>query len=955
MTKRICARPGCAETAKNKYCSRTCANKDKTRVREERLELASSGTDIKVSRSPAIPKRMEKALVNALGYNDARLLLSEMEAQYSDTDIRMAQIPHHMDVQAPLFQTASPDVAIPRKSLEPNTSSEIEPHTALTPFGDRAMRELRERGQIPFEDIDRMQRSAPCVLAARMKKAPLVAALSGNRKWSVHSSDEDLRAITARSLQGVFLKNIQDMLTAMDYGAAFGSTIWAERTAEQIGIENEGVSSRDKWNVVDKIQWAHPTTVREILRTKDDYSFNGYVHSRQYRKPKFKVIPPLQSLVLTYGGRFDNMWGKSMFEPVYDFWYWYELALRDFMRYMQRMATPVAVCYAPGRGTTTRPDGTTVDNAQYALMVAGYAAQHSGLFIPSDVDPTTGKELWRLEYLDTDQKGDQFVKALQYFGTQIMRGVVVGDNSATSSDSETGSYAMAEVHDKNTQVDNNMIFNGFLTQTNQYLVQRYAKFNRGFNDHPSIRVEAEVLDPLEREILMKLFATAGNVTIGGGTPLDRVDWEEAFAGLHVPVLTDEEIEEKREAEFERSMKEQEKRLKMQARNSASPPGKNGGGQGPPSQKDEQVKAAMAMIEHVADGGSLPVVVPREYVTAMSQPQGGGPIDLSRVSETAEVELGMLEDLVRDLESLGRKAKSLFTKDGKMVKNPKFEEKISRDEKGRFAKKEGEGSGGSEDSRDNLGEEPWPGADPDRGIKGVVTLDGVQYTVLDGVSRESVLATHEINSRMLERASELEYNFEPTNFVITSSSDLEATAKYTGARVDSLKSVGGFVATYNLEGEVMIDDKLYQSEHAEATLFHETLHTQPRKYDDDRGGSSMYRSSYTEETYTTLLTMEYCNKYNLQEVIGYPAQVATMARASEAMGWDREKLYRWSRIVHSLDGEHYPSLHGYLLNRAGKMTGGPDDLSKFSPNWESVWREWSDLYGWDFDPIERLWQ
>jgi hypothetical protein len=909
----VCARPGCDNPAARTYCSRACANKDKGRVRDRKGKEQKLLDNIQVI-SGGPPTELERRLVAAMGYDRAQPVLQEMQLQATDTEIRLSSqpLPHYLATTQPLLTNLGTGgmAALPRPALKPITSTEIEPHTDLYRRTSSYLAEVRRNDEIPYEDVERMQRSAPCVLAARMKKAPLVAALSGTRKWTIKSSDRKLAAVATANARYVLSRFIQDMLQAMDYGVAYGAMSWARETAEKIGVEEKGVGKQAEWNIVDKIYWAHPTTVRAILRD-NEYRFIGYEHRRKFKTPPYKIIVPGQALVLTYNGRYGNLYGTSMYDPVYDDWFWYEYILRDFLRYLQRMATPVAVCYAP-RGHSTRPDGTSIDNMEYALLIAGYAAEHTALALPSEVDAMTGKPLWRLEYLPADQKGEQFIAALRYFSTQIMRGVIVGDRAATQE--EVGSYAAAEIHDKSTQVDNDMVFKDFLGQLNSYWIKRYGQYNVDYNNPPLLRLEAEVLDPLEREILMKLFATAGNVKIGDGSPLDRIDWEEALRGIYAPVLSDEEMEKERQKRLDDSVEAQEKRLKVMAKAQAKQPGQQ------PGQKTEQplgqsrtepgenLKARLAIMEHLADGGLGPVVMTLEDVVALTQSNRGDTDIALRLDEP-----------------------------GKQPEDPEFEKKHPRDGSGKFAKKkeigEKEDEKGEGDDEGELDEEPWPGADPEKGIKGVVTLDGVQYTIQDGVSKEEVLKFHEVNQNTLAHARELGYDLASTPVTILASSEYLAAAVPvfdTGAHGITIDA-----------GLVDHPDLL------EAHVFHETLHTQPRTIDSGRGmDSARYRwpALDYEEISTTIKTMEYCERRGIPVVADYGPWLSPVFQAADNLGMSKDQLYGFVSAVHKLDGTAAGPVYEYFFRRGeAQKKFNRDVLDKWLPSRADVWEEIYSVY------------
>ena len=710
-----CAREGCENPLNtgSRFCSTSCANKHNAATRTKAVTLTGNKevTDmVRVIRGGNIPARVEDALIDGVGYTAASAVLQEIDLQLaisrSDLDEEFGielSIPEYIRKRFPVGSTAGLyNISVPRQSLKAPTAADIEPDsTLLRNYGTTGMiSDLRRDSAITFTDVDRLLKLGPYVFASRIKKGPIMSALSGKRKWKVDCDDAKLKAVIETDLERVFMREVANMLTCIDYGVSFGSVIWERKSAEQIGV-GKGVGRNSQWYVVKKIQWAHPSTVDQILRDKKTFAFGGYTHVRQTVDPRVVAIPPGQALVLTYGERFGNMWGEPMGEGIYDFAFWYEIVMRAYLRYLQRMGTPVTVVYGPQHGTSVMPDGTRVSNPRYGLLLAGAAANSAGLWLPSDRDLQTGERLWEIDYLGTDQRGDQFIQVLRFLSTNLMRGAIIGDRAATQEEGGGGGYNIGQMHDKVTQIDNDYIFKSLLGQLNPYLVMRYGQYNRDYNNPPRAQLLSEVIDPLEQEVLMKLFATAGNVKFGDGTPLDRVDWEEAFHSIHVPVLTDEEFEAKYEESLERKGEAQQQSMDLQAEAMAKAAKANGGppqNGNQPRQQQPQNKAQQArlsVLEHLSSGGAIPVIVTEE---AMRDYFLSESIDIYD-----SVQLGVLDwlkDKAADTAEFiaraaggggkaGEAASAIarkLRKDGTPVEDPEFEKKHPRGESGKFAKK-----------------------------------------------------------------------------------------------------------------------------------------------------------------------------------------------------------------------------------------------------------------------------
>jgi hypothetical protein len=443
---------------------------------------------------------------------------------------------------------------------------------------------------------------------------------------------------------------------------------------------------------------------------------------------------------------------------------------------------------------------------------------------------------------------------------------------------------------------------------------------------------AEVLDPLERESLMKLFATAGNVKIGDGTPLDQIDWNAALRGIHAPVLTEEQIEEQRQQVLENKKEAQEMFQETQAKaaqNNGGPPqaqSRNGQQQKPPGQK---LQARLDIMEHMTNGGAVPVMLTLDDVVGIAENSPADVIDVGL--ETQPVSIEMQGRRPRR----GRKGRATSAK----ASNPEFEEKHKRDASGKFAKKEEEGDGeeAAQDDRDKLDSEPWPGARtqswPDGRsveVKGVVTLDGIEYTVLDGVSKEELLAVHEVNARSYERGSEFlgrEMQKIPTAILPVEPDEGLMAFAYQNA----------FVETPNEDNGMVYVDVGLAKDHPdalEAVMFHENLHAQPRTQrpwtNPDKGNGGLF----AEEAYNGIVELGYAEKHNLPIIIGWDDAVSPIAKAAQERGWDKQKLYSYAIRAHEIDGELYRNITELLLEGTGvELVTHHDALDSWWPGWE----------------------
>lgn len=611
MARPLCARDGCENELKTgkKYCSTQCANLARSeKVAERKEATASVETSIKMMRSGAIPDALENFLIKKLGHSGCAAMLAEMERQWQSGDFVRASSQQDGIYGAdygryPYWLPTGEAPNMPRKSKNPPESSPIEPHTPLMKRAGGYLTDTRRDSKIPFLDIDRMMSLGPCLLASRLKQGPILRTLASPRKWRVRSPDNKLAQIARADLQRFFLMHGRDMLTSIPYGAAFGSVMWHKVRADEIG-EFEGIGKSSTWWTIDKADWAHPSTINEILRYEKTRQFAGFTHKRALETSDVVIAPP-SALLITHDKRFGDLWGTSIFNAGYDFAVWYERVMIAFLRFLDEDANKKIMVKGPSNGSTTYL-GQKIRNVDYALML-GESVRRTGVFtVPSECDINTNNPLWEVSYLKSDAVGTQFIEALRYLATEILRASVIGDSSVTQN-SEFGSRANSTIHQQVTQIDNHLAFVDLISHINEHVAPRYGMFNRNYNNPPAVVVEAEVLDFVEQDILMRLVATMGNFKLGEGTPGDMVDWETVLNSMQIPVLS----EAKRKEMLEKVAEEAKKKAEAFGLKPEQPPQNQ---QNQPSssgrepEMDDGDRQAESVANSVKNTGSVPAVM-----------------------------------------------------------------------------------------------------------------------------------------------------------------------------------------------------------------------------------------------------------------------------------------------------------------------------------------------------------
>lgn len=579
LTRPTCARPGCDNPLNtgSTYCGRSCAAQDRGRAKARKSSLSGLAQGM-------IPQSIADPMVAYLGQG-AYAILDEFA-------ITLAEM---RDVGPPPLLT---------RVTESGENDPVPTYGVL----HKGKATYRPTDALGFDTIDEMLRNGQVQFGMAMKESWLLSVFRNPRSYKVQCKDEKLSGIVQGIMERVLMRHASDFTKAMPYGAGFFEKVFDYQPAVQWGIEGV-VPDSEKIYGYKSVDAIHPKSIDRILYTDDGKRFAGFVQ-KPSQGGEIKV-PAERALTLTYDKRFRNLWGIPMFEPTYVLWFWYEVALRSFLRYLERMGTPVAVCEAPSRGQVRTSDGVLWRTMKYAMLVAGNTAKSNAIALPSDVDPDTGQKLWSLSYLTAEQRGAQFVEAIEMLGTLIIRSLVIGDRAVTQG-SEVGSYAAANKHFQVTMLHNEHILTQFVNQFNKYLIPQLAQYNIGTNAPPA-RMVTEGLDPDEKDRLFTLLNTMGNQA--DTSAMEYIDWVRIFEVENIPVLSDEDVEKLRRDKLAR----EEERMTMQQQFAAPPGEKAPPGKKPSSKAQEKVKASADwMLYNIVQGARVPLVLSSEQALGIAE-------------------------------------------------------------------------------------------------------------------------------------------------------------------------------------------------------------------------------------------------------------------------------------------------------------------------------------------------
>jgi hypothetical protein len=490
-------------------------------------------------------------------------------------------------------------------------------------------RNYRPYEALSYEKIRDMLRCGAVKFALEMKIAGVAAPFRVDTGWVIHSPDQELADVTEANLKRILPRMVMDILySALAYGVSFQELVWERKTKYELGLSSSksGITSY----IVSKVpNSVNPETVLAILREKDG-TFNGF----EQRATQFYATSPdgkikverEAALVIPYNGRFRNLWGESFLLPIYPLWFWYEVVMRSMVRYMHRMATPVTVVKAPGKGKVNKPGTTTQVNPMVlGLAIAGNAANSNALVIPSDVDPETKQPLWDIFYLKADAPTQPFIDVLEFLTQSMLRAALSGDRAMTQPAEGNGSD-LGPTHAAFTQLHNELILDQILMFLNQYFLPLYSLYNKG-QQGPPVFLETQGLDPLERDNMFKLMGIAGNSQVFQEF-FYYVDWKRMAEANSVPVLSDEDVAKRKEQLNQEALDKQEAFQEVQAK--FAPAQKPGGikDQAKPPEKQANAKLEKTDLDHyyeyvgkILSGEPVPIMLTMDEIEIIAEHRG----------------------------------------------------------------------------------------------------------------------------------------------------------------------------------------------------------------------------------------------------------------------------------------------------------------------------------------------
>lgn len=279
----------------------------------------------------------------------------------------------------------------------------------------------------PYNPDDLFQKRQDYSLYEEMLKDDQVSVCSQIKKdlvlgsgWDLvceGDSDEDtevkesLEVALREETEGVFEEMLEEMISSYDFGFSLTEKIFKKNDDGTLGLKY--------------LRTRHPATW--LIHT-DNYG-NVDEYEQQVEKSKGRLIIPAKALIhLVNKPKFQNPYGQSDLRPAYNAYFAKRQFIRYFSIFLEKAAGPIPVA----KYKTGAPDAAVTDiyNAIKSFQ------QKTALAIPDAID---------IEFLESKNTGEAYVKALNLFNMYIGRALFIPDLLGfQGGETDGGSYALGK-------------------------------------------------------------------------------------------------------------------------------------------------------------------------------------------------------------------------------------------------------------------------------------------------------------------------------------------------------------------------------------------------------------------------------------------------------------------------------------------------------------------------------
>jgi hypothetical protein len=226
-------------------------------------------------------------------------------------------------------------------------------------------------------------------------------------------------------------------------------------------------------------------------------------------------------LHFTHNARWGNYFGEGEGRRAYEAWYWQNIVVLYWVRYLGRLASPVPVIKYPSGYVT--PDNKSASIIAQEMGTALVKGDLPIITLPLSGDATSLQ--WDVDFQELKSDVD-FLKAIEYFNGQILRALLMPDSVATTQ-GLSANRSIGEVHQDSFYA----ACDGYIEELAQPLNKQIAPLIALYNFGPDVIPPTVEIPPIDSARTETIRQMAVNAARAGSLP---VDWS-ALDNIGIPV------------------------------------------------------------------------------------------------------------------------------------------------------------------------------------------------------------------------------------------------------------------------------------------------------------------------------------------------------------------------------------------------------------------------------------
>lgn len=393
---------------------------------------------------------------------------------------------------------------------------------------------------ISINTLYKMRRDPMIQLGLHFIKVPLI-----NARWSIQGPNEEEIKFLTWCTEQIWQKLLTNMLLALEFGYVGIIKRWKiARPPENLGLWKS--SSVDP--IIPDDVYALPPNLIEPRFTASG-KFNGMVYVGQ--QGKITNIPDEYVLWFSHDleASFGNLYGFPRIGYGYPYWrsYWFRWLLYD--RHFEQDADPPLIVWGPS-GTYDTEDGPR-SYKDDGLMIAEQLRSGAGVYLPSTpyidarTDSPSQAKQWdvRFEYGGHNIEG--FQSTFEYLDIMKLRSILVPEQALVEGKGGSSSRNVAATYGAAFADSQSVLMKMLDAAFNEFYLDKLAFYN--FGSEPGtykkvtdsfLQENADLMGEIVKSVLSK-------------DPLEGgVDMQKMAERLQFPMLSPEELEEKKQEKRE---------------------------------------------------------------------------------------------------------------------------------------------------------------------------------------------------------------------------------------------------------------------------------------------------------------------------------------------------------------------------------------------------------------------